>query len=173
MSRPSNYHEFPLPHVSVVNNDAAIASNNNAKKWAPKGVSMETPVATVSRASLRLIDRVSGRALSADELANNGDCTTVAADVLAIPTTSRYVAKTTGGDAEALTLADGQFYGQRVNIRLVTDGGGDGTLTPTTKKGFATIVFADAGDFADLEWTEGGWIIVGTGGLTAQPTITA
>lgn len=99
--------------------------------------------------------------------------TTSAADSLAIPITHRTVNKTTGADAEALTLADGAFLGQRLNINLVTDGGGDGTLTPTTPSGFATIVFADAGDFAELEWTTAGWRIVGIGGLTAQPTVTA
>lgn len=99
--------------------------------------------------------------------------TAVDADELAIPITHRTVNKTTGADAEALTLADGSFLGQRLNINLVTDGGGDGTLTPTTPSGFATIVFADAGDFVDLEWTTAGWRIVGAGGLTAQPTVTA
>jgi hypothetical protein len=99
--------------------------------------------------------------------------TTSAADSLAIPITHRSVNKTTGADAEALSLANGAFLGQRLSINLVTDGGGDGTLTPTTASGFATIVFADAGDFAELEWTTAGWRIVGIGGLTAQPTVTA
>jgi hypothetical protein len=98
--------------------------------------------------------------------------TTSAADSLAIPITHRSVNKTTGADAEALSLANGAFLGQRLSINLVTDGGGDGTLTPTTKSGFATIVFADAGDFAELEWTTAGWRIVGIGGLTAQPVVT-
>lgn len=99
--------------------------------------------------------------------------TTVAADVLAIPVTHRYVAKTTGADAEALTLADGTA-GQRLTIELATDGGGDGTLTPTTKTGFAAIVFADAGDVVTLEYVDDtvGWIIVGAAGATAQPAIT-
>lgn len=99
--------------------------------------------------------------------------TTVDADVLAIPVTHRYVAKTTGADAEALTLADG-VPGQRLNIALVTDGGGDGTLTPTTKSGFATIVLADAGDIVDLEYVDDttGWIIVGSAGVLAPPVIT-
>lgn len=99
--------------------------------------------------------------------------TTSAADSLAIPITARYVAKTTGADAEALTLADG-VAGQRINISLVTDGGGDGTLTPATSSGFATIVFADAGDTADLEYVDDtvGWVIVGTAGVAAPPVIT-
>ena len=98
--------------------------------------------------------------------------TTSAADALAIPVTHRYVAKTTGGDAEALTLADGTIVGQRVNITLVVDGGGDGTLTPAHPTGFATIVFADAGDTAALEWTGTGWIILGLSGKSAAPAAT-
>ena len=99
--------------------------------------------------------------------------TTSAADSLAIPITHPYVAKTTGADAEALTLADG-IPGQTLIINLTTDGGGTGTLTPVTATGWATIVFADAGDQATLLYVDDtiGWIILGCFGLTAQPTIT-
>lgn len=99
--------------------------------------------------------------------------TTVAADVLAIPVTHGYVAKTTGGDAEALTLADGD-PGQVLVINLTTDGGGDGTLTPATSTGWATIVFADAGDQAVLLYVDDttGWIILGLSGVAAPPAIT-
>lgn len=102
-----------------------------------------------------------------------GATTTVAADVLAIPVTHRVVTKTTGGDAEALTLANGTA-GQILHIVLGTDGGGDGTLTPTTKTGFATIVFADAGDRATLQFvnTTVGWILLGTSGTAAPPVTT-
>ena len=99
--------------------------------------------------------------------------TTVAADVLAIPVTHAYVAKTTGGDAEALTLANGT-PGQVLVIHLTTDGGGDGTLTPTTKTGFTTIVFADAGDQAVLLYVDDtiGWILLAYKGLTSPPVTT-
>lgn len=98
--------------------------------------------------------------------------TTSAADSLAIPVTHAFVSKTTGGDAEALTLANGTA-GQLLTISLVTDGGGDGTLTPTTMTGFATIVFADAGDTITLLYIDGtvGWIIVGGTGVAAPPVI--
>jgi len=99
--------------------------------------------------------------------------TTSAAAALAIPVTHRYVAKTTGAGAEALTLANG-VPGQRLTIALVTDGGGDGTLTPTTKSGFTTIVFADKGDVASLEYIDDttGWVILGTAGVAAPPVTT-
>ena len=98
---------------------------------------------------------------------------TVAADVLAIPITHGYVEKTTGADAEALTLADG-IPGQILCIELATDGGGDGTLTPTTASGWATIVFADAGDKAVLMFVDDtiGWIIIGLHGKAAPPVHT-
>lgn len=94
----------------------------------------------------------------------------VAGGTLAIPLTHRYVAKTTGG-VEALTLANG-VPGQKLTISLVTDGG-DGTLTPATRSGFATIVFADAGDTVTLEFVDStvGWIITGAHGATAQPAL--
>jgi len=97
----------------------------------------------------------------------------VAAAALAIVTTHRFVSKTTGAGAEALTLADGR-PGQLLTISLVVDGGGDGTLTPTTMTGFATIVLADAGDTVTLQFIDSttGWIIIGSQGVAAPPVIT-
>ena len=99
--------------------------------------------------------------------------TAVAADVLAIPLTSPIISKTTGADAEALTLADG-LPGQTCTIILATDGGGDGTLTPATATGWATIVFADAGDQATVYYVDDtvGWIIMGMNGVAAPPVKT-
>jgi hypothetical protein len=98
--------------------------------------------------------------------------TTSAADSLAIPVTASYVGKTTGADAEALTLADG-VEGQILVISLETDGGGTGTLTPSTASGFVSIAFADAGDTAALMFVNStvGWVILGTAGVTAPPAI--
>jgi hypothetical protein len=99
--------------------------------------------------------------------------TTTAADVLAIPVTHGYVIKTTGADAEALTLADGS-PGQVLVVDVAVDGGGDGTLTPATATGWATIVFADAGDRAVLLFVDDtiGWIILGLSGVAAPPVTT-
>ena len=96
----------------------------------------------------------------------------VAADALAIPVTHAVVNKTAGGDAEALTLANGA-PGQTLMINLVA-GAGDCTLTPTTCTGFATIVFADAGDQAVLHYINDtvGWIILGLAGVAGAPAIT-
>lgn len=100
--------------------------------------------------------------------------TTSAADSLAIPVTHTLVEKTTGADAEALTLADGK-PGQILTIVLKTDGGGDGTLTPAKKSGYTSIVFADAGDTATLMFVDStvGWVLLAVYGLTAQPVVNA
>jgi len=98
--------------------------------------------------------------------------TTSIADALAIPVTHRYVAKTTGADAEALTLADGA-PGQMLTLVLAVDGGGAGTLTPSRKTGFLTIVFDDAGDSATLQYADDtlGWLLINAGGLAAAPVV--
>jgi len=105
--------------------------------------------------------------------ANITGSTTVAGDVLAIPVTHRYVAKTTGGDAEALTLANGTFPGQLLTISLVTAGGGTGTLTPATCTGFATVLFLGAKDTITLEYVDDtlGWMLIGAYGTDAPPVI--
>lgn len=89
--------------------------------------------------------------------------TTKAGGTLAVPITARICTLTTGG-AEALTLANG-VPGQKLTLVFVTDGG-DGTLTPTTKTGFATIVFRNVKDTVTLEYIDDtvGWIITGTAG---------
>lgn len=109
-----------------------------------------------------------------DDASTNFDKTTTsAADALAIPVTHAYVAKTTGADAEALTLANGK-PGQVLVVNLTTDGGGDGTLTPATKTGFTAVVFADAGDQATFLYVDDtiGWILVGAKGKAAPPVTT-
>jgi len=99
--------------------------------------------------------------------------TTSIADALAIPVTHGYVIKTTGGDAEALTLANGD-PSQVLVVNLTTDGGGAGTLTPATSTGWATIVFADAGDQAVLLYVDDtiGWVILGLSGASGPPAMT-
>ena len=97
--------------------------------------------------------------------------TTVAGDVLAIPVTHGYVAKTMGGDAEPLTLADGE-PGQTLVIQKA-GGAGTGTLTPTTKTGFVSIAYADTGDTAVLHFFNKtrGWIILSVWGAAGPPAV--
>lgn len=130
---------------------------------------------TSSAAELNILDGVLATAAQINAVTGaslTGASTTSAADSLAIPVTHRVVIKTTGADAEALTLADG-VAGQRLTVILSVDGGGDGTLTPTTKTGFVSVVLADAGDSVTLEFVNGtvGWIVVGYAGAAAPPVI--
>ena len=103
--------------------------------------------------------------------AEGSGATAVAGGELAIPITHPVVTKTTN-TTEALTLADGE-PGQILHLHLVTDGG-TGTLTPTTKTGFTTIVFADAGDRATLQFIDSttGWILLGATGTAGPPVTT-
>lgn len=96
----------------------------------------------------------------------------VAADVLVIPTTHGVVKKTTGADAEALTLANGLPM-QELTVILIADGGGTGTLTPATSTGWATAVFADVKDTLTFRYIDDttGWIVVGGTGVAAPPVI--
>jgi len=82
----------------------------------------------------------------------------------AVPITAATVRLTTTG-ANALTLANG-VNGQLLTIVMVVDGG-DGTLTPTTKTGFATVTFTDVGNAVTLQYfTTLGWMIVANYGGT-------
>lgn len=105
-------------------------------------------------------------------VALTGATTTSAADSLAQPITHRYVGKTTGADAEALTLANGS-PGQVITISLVVDGNGTGTLTPATATGFVSVALADAGDTVTLQYIDDtvGWILIGYYGVAAPPTV--
>jgi hypothetical protein len=65
---------------------------------------------------------------------------------------------TTGADAG--TLADGTIIGQIKVIQLIVDGGSDGTLTPANFADGDTIIFADAGDTAELIWDGSDWNVL-------------
>ena len=70
---------------------------------------------------------------------------------------------TSTGVAEAITLADG-VDGQIKRIIHDVDGGSM-VLTPTTKTGYTTITFTNAGDAVTLEFvTTRGWIVTGSFG---------
>ena len=84
---------------------------------------------------------------------------TSAADSLAIPITASLVHKTTGSDAEALTVAAGT-QGQLLMIVLIVDGGGTGTIAASATVA-DTIAFADAEDTAQLLFTNSKWHFMG------------
>jgi hypothetical protein len=89
---------------------------------------------------------------------------TSAADSLAIPVTASIVHKTTGADAEALTIAAGT-QGQIMIVILIVDGGGTGTVAASSTV-MHSIVFATAGDTATLLFTNSKWHVVGFSGAS-------
>lgn len=81
----------------------------------------------------------------------------------AIPVTTPTTAYTSTGAAQALTLANGTA-GQVKTIVHDVDGG-SGILTPTTKTGFTTVTFNNAGDTVTLQYfTTRGWMVIGSFG---------
>lgn len=86
----------------------------------------------------------------------------------AINVTTSATAYTSTGGSEALTLANGTA-GQFKTISHVVDGG-SGILTPTTKAGYSTITFTNAGDSVTLQYfTTAGWCVMGSYGATIAP----
>ena len=76
----------------------------------------------------------------------------------------------TTSSTDAISLADGDFIGQKKIINLKSDGGTP-TVTPTTAHGFSTVVMADEGDTVSLVWTADGWMVVAQGGLAGGPVV--
>lgn len=76
----------------------------------------------------------------------------------AVDVTSRITEITSTG-VNALTLANGS-EGQRKTLVMIVDAG-DATLTPTNLGNGTTITFNDAGDTAELVFTNGKWYMIG------------
>lgn len=88
---------------------------------------------------------------------------TLAAGGGAVTITEYYTAGASDAGGDAWTLVDGAQVGQLKKIQLITDGGGDATLTPTNLSGGTTITFADAGDYAILCWDGSNWVAIELG----------
>jgi hypothetical protein len=79
----------------------------------------------------------------------------------------------TSTSTDAGTLADGNMKGQLKKIQLVSNSGGDATLTPTNLSGGTNITFADVGDFALLMWDGNNWVAVELGNAADGATAPA
>ena len=84
--------------------------------------------------------------------------TTVAADVLPIPVTASVCHKTSGSDAESLTIVAGTS-GQVLIIVMIVDGGGTATLSGAQING--SVAFSDVGHTATLLYTNSKWNMIG------------
>lgn len=86
----------------------------------------------------------------------------------AVSVTKGLTKYTSTGGAQALTLANGAD-GQVKRIVHDVDGG-SGVLTPTTKTGFSTITFTNAGDTVTMVYVATrGWMVTGSYGATVAP----
>ena len=84
--------------------------------------------------------------------------TTMAADALAVPITASICHKTSGGDAETLTIVAGTS-GQVLIIVMIVDGGGTATLSGAQING--SVAFSEVGHTATLLYTNSKWNMVG------------
>ena len=84
--------------------------------------------------------------------------TTMAADALAVPVTASVCHKTSGADAEALTIVAGTS-GQVLIIVMIVDGGGTATLSGAQING--SVAFSHVGHTATLLYTNSKWNMVG------------
>ena len=84
--------------------------------------------------------------------------TTMAADVLPVPVTASVCHKTSGGDAEALTIVAGTS-GQILIIVMIVDGGGTATLSGAQING--SVAFSEVGHTATLLYTNSKWNMIG------------
>jgi len=84
--------------------------------------------------------------------------TTAAADVLPIPVTASVCHKTSGADAEALTIVAGTS-GQILIIVMIVDGGGTATLSGAQING--SVAFSEVGHTATLLYTNSKWNMIG------------
>jgi hypothetical protein len=86
----------------------------------------------------------------------------------AVSVTADTTKLTSTGVAEAITLADGAD-GQIKRIVHDVDGGSM-VLTPTTKTGFSTVTFTNAGDTVMLQFfTTRGWMVMANYGAVVAP----
>ena len=84
--------------------------------------------------------------------------TTMAADALAVPVTASVCHKTSGADAEALTIVAGTS-GQILIIVMIVDGGGTATLSGAQMNG--SVAFSEVGHTATLLYTNSKWNMIG------------
>ena len=83
---------------------------------------------------------------------------TVAADVLPVPVTASICHKTSGNNAEALTIIAGTS-GQILIIVMIVDGGGTATLSGAQING--SVAFSEVGHTATLLYTNSKWNMIG------------
>jgi hypothetical protein len=83
-----------------------------------------------------------------------------------INTISYFTTINTDAGGDSFTLVDGTIVGQLKKIYLLTDGGGNATITPDHLAGGTTITMNDAGDYIVLIWNSASWQVIENIGST-------
>lgn len=93
---------------------------------------------------------------------------TTATESAAIATTSRLISLTSANTGDALSLADGD-EGQRMTIVYSAETAITDTIvvTPANLLGGTTITFNDVGDFAELVFVNGTWVMMSGSAIKA------
>jgi hypothetical protein len=103
-------------------------------------------------------------ALQSDQAAGTvADAKSGAGAISVVTRTTRF---TSTGAAQALTLANGAYIGQRKTVMHEVDGG-SGVITPATPVGFATATLTAVRDWVEFEWNGAAWFVVGWGGTAS------
>lgn len=126
------------------------------------GVVVQRYAAATTKVWCRLMSRVSDR-VPLEPYIPSASQQTLAAGGGAVNVTSYYTAGASDAGGDAWTLADGVRVGQLKKIQLITDGGGDATLTPSNLSAGTTITYADAGDYSLLRWDGANWAAIELG----------
>lgn len=71
----------------------------------------------------------------------------------------------TSGTVSA-TLASGKAVGQVKKFMMVSDGG-DATVAVASGRGVSSVLFTNAGDVAEMVWTNGGWQVLAAHNVAA------
>lgn len=151
MAAPSNNQEAPAPDATwKQGHDVDAAPRNSlvkkARLWRPAGQVLEAAAATLGRYALRLIDRATGRAFSADELATDENSPLKAAQLREITGTTHTLSSADNGRLLRFTNAAGcavtlPAIAAGWNCGIIPEGG---TVTITAASG-VTLNGTDGG----------------------------
>lgn len=161
-----NGDDWQIQHDGATNN--LTLSNDTSGSQVAK-LTLTTAGAGTLTGGLTINTTATTQGIIACGYVNNGYSAMQSGDTVIKPSYA-IIGKNLGGKiGEVGTLANGTA-GQTITIYAsALTGSGTFVITPTTKKGFATITLDAAGEYATLVYVDGtvGWILLGTTGTIA------